>query len=355
MKAKLSPESTKRVVEFYFANGKSHTRAMRQFNEWAASNNIATRVTRKNVFDTMKRFENATTAKPARYKKTLDEEILIGVISSLYQQPDSSIRKCAEDMDLSVGTTHTIARRVLKLYPYRLLLTQKLSEFDKIVRVEACRRLLDIVTPEKRIVFSDECSFYTDGHVNRWNCRLWDWERPEEFYAETSQSAKHVTVWGGMAQGHLYGPYFFPATVTGDSYRAILTEFFIPDMQETLGGLGDVWFHQDGAPAHVATETKFLLSSVFDSRVISRDFPCEWPPRSPDLTPCDYYLWGVVKDIVYRERRVFDNVADLQDAIIQAFRMIREDKMDDLTRAVQAVPSRLEMCVSLCGSQLLHC
>ncbi|PNF41627.1 hypothetical protein B7P43_G07619, partial [Cryptotermes secundus] len=24
-----------------------------------------------------------------------------------------------------------------------------------------------------------------------------------------------------------------------------------------------------------------------------------WPPRSPDLTPCDFFLWGYIKDRVY--------------------------------------------------------
>jgi hypothetical protein len=24
-----------------------------------------------------------------------------------------------------------------------------------------------------------------------------------------------------------------------------------------------------------------------------------WAPRSPDLTPCDFFLWGFVKDSVY--------------------------------------------------------
>ena len=26
---------------------------------------------------------------------------------------------------------------------------------------------------------------------------------------------------------------------------------------------------------------------------------CTWPPRSPDLTVCDFFLWGFVKDNVY--------------------------------------------------------
>jgi hypothetical protein len=24
-----------------------------------------------------------------------------------------------------------------------------------------------------------------------------------------------------------------------------------------------------------------------------------WPPRSPDLTPCDFFLWGYVKEQVF--------------------------------------------------------
>ncbi|KAJ8912836.1 hypothetical protein NQ315_012937 [Exocentrus adspersus] len=27
--------------------------------------------------------------------------------------------------------------------------------------------------------------------------------------------------------------------------------------------------------------------------------PTAWPPRSPDLTPMDYFLWGTVKSDVY--------------------------------------------------------
>ena len=26
----------------------------------------------------------------------------------------------------------------------------------------------------------------------------------------------------------------------------------------------------------------------------------EWPPRSPDSTPCDFFLWGHLKNEVYK-------------------------------------------------------
>jgi hypothetical protein len=33
---------------------------------------------------------------------------------------------------------------------------------------------------------------------------------------------------------------------------------------------------------------------------VGRDGPIPWPPRSPDITPLDFFLWGYVKGIVYK-------------------------------------------------------
>jgi hypothetical protein len=49
---------------------------------------------------------------------------------------------------------------------------------------------------------------------------------------------------------------------------------------------GRMHFQQDGAPPH-------------PGRWIGRAAPLPWPPRSPDLTPLDFFLWGFVKDRVY--------------------------------------------------------
>ncbi len=170
MRAKLTTEETKKLVEVYFSHASSTTQAMWAFNAWAEHNNCPTRVSVKNVVDVMRRFREVR--EQPRYSVTREETILAGVSNSLYQQRYYSIRKCAAQMDLSVGTVHSIARSVLKLYPYRLILTQKLSEFDKVVRLEACRHLLDVVSDDKTIVYSDECTFYTDEHVSTWNCRI---------------------------------------------------------------------------------------------------------------------------------------------------------------------------------------
>ena len=42
-----------------------------------------------------------------------------------------------------------------------------------------------------------------------------------------------------------------------------------------------------------------FLQTKFHGRVISRRGDVNWPPRSCDLTPLDFFLWGFLKGKVY--------------------------------------------------------
>ena len=59
---------------------------------------------------------------------------------------------------------------------------------------------------------------------------------------------------------------------------------------------------QDGARPHRTSDVFECLHKVFDNRVIGLDFDShydgriELPAYSPDLNPCDYFLWGNLKD-----------------------------------------------------------
>jgi hypothetical protein len=43
-----------------------------------------------------------------------------------------------------------------------------------------------------------------------------------------------------------------------------------------------------------------FLELHFPGRWVGSDGPVPWPPRSPDTTPLDFFLWGYVRDIVYK-------------------------------------------------------
>ncbi|GBM96917.1 hypothetical protein AVEN_105156-1 [Araneus ventricosus] len=52
-----------------------------------------------------------------------------------------------------------------------------------------------------------------------------------------------------------------------------------------------------------------------NDRIISRHFPTTWPPRSPHLNPCDFWLRGYLKDVVYGGPIL--NLAELKNRITQ--------------------------------------
>ncbi|GFT47469.1 hypothetical protein TNCV_3750031 [Trichonephila clavipes] len=87
----------------------------------------------------------------------------------------------------------------------------------------------------KRILFSDEAHFWLNGYVNKQNCRIWS-EANLQVYVETPLHPKKLNVWCALWAGGIIGPYFFKndeghdVTVNGDRYRAMITNFFIPEL-----------------------------------------------------------------------------------------------------------------------------
>jgi len=65
---------------------------------------------------------------------------------------------------------------------------------------------------------------------------------------------------------------------------------------------GTLWFQQHGATAHTAVISIAVLRRLFPQRVISRFGDVPWPPRSPDRTAPDFFLWGYLKSKVYSTR-----------------------------------------------------
>ena len=58
---------------------------------------------------------------------------------------------------------------------------------------------------------------------------------------------------------------------------------------------------------HTAEATLHFLRPVFEDRIISRRADVVWPPRSCDLTPFDYYLWGAVKEKCYADKPALED------------------------------------------------
>ncbi|GFY27738.1 uncharacterized protein TNCV_242041 [Trichonephila clavipes] len=62
---------------------------------------------------------------------------------------------------------------------------------------------------------------------------------------------------------------------------------------------------QDGATSHTANPVKaFLIQTFGEDRIVSRRCRYPWSPRSPDLTPEHFWLWGYLKSRVYLSRSI---------------------------------------------------
>ncbi|ENN83121.1 hypothetical protein YQE_00518, partial [Dendroctonus ponderosae] len=59
------------------------------------------------------------------------------------------------------------------------------------------------------------------------------------------------------------------------------------------------WFQHDGAPPHNFSQVRNHLDVTFPGAWIGRNGPILWPPRSPDLSPLDFFWCGAVKNTVY--------------------------------------------------------
>ena len=64
------------------------------------------------------------------------------------------------------------------------------------------------------------------------------------------------------------------------------------------------------------------IESFFQDRTISKDL---WPPRSPDLTPADFFLWGLLKGTVYKNTP--RTIEQLNDAIRQEIQAVDVDAL----------------------------
>ncbi|GFT63494.1 putative DD41D transposase [Trichonephila clavipes] len=135
---------------------------------------------------------------------------------------------------------------------------------------------------------NDEAHFWLNGYVNKQNCRIWNEANPQ-VYVETPLHPEKLTVWCALWAGGIIGPFFFKnyeghnVTVNGDRYRAMITNVFIPELNNH--DVQELWFQQDGATCHTARATIDLLKDSFVDRLISRFGPVNRPPRSCELTP----------------------------------------------------------------------
>lgn len=230
-------------------------------------------------------------------------------VSGIVQQnPRKSIRRIASEAGLKYTSTQKILKNSLRLFPYKIQTHQAIPMKAVQQRVDFANQILTMIDTDGFDVgciwFTDEAHFHLNGIVNKQNWRFWGSENPHLCEEKALYSPK-VTAWAAVCARGIIGPFFVRETVTTERYVKIL-EQFVSTQLALVDRPGIDWFMQDGARPHRTDKVFRFLHEYFGNRVIALDYPqftdtgIAWPPYSPDLTPCDFFLWGALKDTVYR-------------------------------------------------------
>ena len=221
-------------------------------------------------------------------------------------------------------------------------------------RVRFCQWFLQQVHNDncflQKVLFTDEATFTNFGQINLRNMHYWAPENPHWMREVDHQRQWSVNVWCGILGNQLIGPYFIDEQLTGQKYSNFLSEI-LPTLLENVpfNIRIQMWYQHDGCPAHYAHVARQTLNRLFPNQWIGRGGEFPWPARSPDLTPLDYFLWGILKDTVYRAPPT--TAENMKQRIREACIMLDADTIQN---AVSSLVYRLHHCINVNGYHFEH-
>ncbi|GFY03466.1 DUF4817 domain-containing protein [Trichonephila clavipes] len=319
----LSAPDKALLVKLFYMNEESATIALRKFR---VQKNVKSRkgpLTPAGLLKLVKSFEEtgkledrARAGRPC-LKEARAPYIAFEMeaIASEAASRNSSAREAARRLGLPQSSVRNILRRILQLYPYKL---------------QSCHELLPADTAQREAFAK------------------WAFSKMEQ-----DPTWVFNILWTDEAHFSLHGPFFFETqypvngwiteTVNVQRYLTLLRETAVPCLIQR-GQISNVTFMQDGATSDTANPVRaFLILTFGEDRIVSRRCRYPWPPRSPDLTPADFWLWENLKSRVYLSGP--SSLSELKDAIRREVSSMHPDMFHS---AVAGFITRLE-CLLPCG------
>ncbi|GFV73870.1 DUF4817 domain-containing protein [Trichonephila clavipes] len=319
----LSAPDKALLVKLFYMNQESATIALRKFQVQKNVKSGKGPLTPAGLLKLVKRLEEtgkledrAQTGRPC-LKEACAPCIAVEMeaIASEAASWTSSAREAARRLGLPSSSVRNILRRLLQLYPYKL---------------QSCHELLPADTAQREAFAK------------------WAFSKMEQ-----DPTWVFNILWRDEAHFSLHGPFFFETqcpvngwiteTVIAHRYLTLLRETVVPCLIQR-GQISNVTFMQDGATSHTANPIKtFLIQTFGEDRIVSRCCRYPWPPRSPDLTPADFWLWGYLKSRVY-----LSGPSSLPELKYLIRREVSSIHPDMLHSVVAGFVTRLE-CLLPCG------
>ena len=257
-----------------------------------------------------------------------------------------SLREIAARTGIKKTSVHKIVKEH-GFHPYKGICVPPLSAAAKQKRLAFCNEMRLRLEQEhqfhRRLIFTDETSV-GQPTLNHQNYRKYSRSQPYE-YVETYRIRQKATLWSGCNYYLGVLPcYWINGTMDTLEYCDLIQNRVWPDLVDRAGqeALENYYyFLQDGAPAHTAMVSIAVLYNKFN-HVVSAKADIEWPPYSPDLNVCDYYLWARGKEKHLSSRNIVDHMVEFENRHSAI-------PLDEVQRAINDFPKRIMLCLGADG------
>ncbi|GFX69366.1 mariner Mos1 transposase [Trichonephila clavipes] len=331
------------VIKFLFKLRKTATQTYNLLKEVYGSECLS----RARVFEWFKRFKDGRQdveddSRPGRLSTSKTDENVEKVASLIRFDRRLSIRAIAETVNIDKECVRQILHDNLNMQKVCAKMVPKILTFEQQAnRKNVCTDILDVIKNDpnllEKVITCDESWFFTyDPETKRQSMH---WKTPTSPRAKKARMSKSKFKAVMIVFYDIYGIVYLHWVPEGQS---INQHYYL----EVLGNLRErirrkrpemlkekSWiFHQDNAPAHSALSVKRFLAK--------HSIPVlEHPPYSPDLAPCDFYLFPKVKSALKGTR--FESVEAVKE---KAAGVLKELTKDDFQHCFQQWKIRMERC-----------
>ncbi len=262
-----------------------------------------------------------------------------------------NIRDIAEELDISVGSVETIIHERLGYRKITARWVPKLLNFEqKFTRREVCTRLLQRYETEgenflRRVFTTDETwvHYYTPESKRS----SMEWRKKDEgapTKAKVTPSAGKVlcTVFWDMKGVLVIDFLHEQRTMNAAYYSALLRNVVKPAYRTKRRDIpirSAILLHDNARP-HTARLTTETLDELGWETL-------EHPPYSPDLSPCDYFLFGPLKEALGGHR--FESNDDVEQFVRE---WLLSKPKNFYEKGIRKLPERWQKCVACEGEYL---
>ena len=322
-------------IKFYFKLRKNATEmyGMLQTAFWPSCMNWAS------VFEWHKRFKEGRESvrddeRCGRSKEVRTPELIGQIKNFIDKDCRVSIETISAQFDVSVGTVHTIIREELKMRKICVKFVPRVLREDQKERRHDSMEMVELINSDPTVldalVTCDESWIYCyDPEIKRQSSQTQEGQT-EQIHSQTLMIPFFDST--GMIYMH-----WFPTglIVNKEYYVEVLREFrkrFLWKRPE-LFKLGQWHFHQDNAPVHNS-----ILDTDYLTKVGIKTVPHH--PYSPDLAPCDFWLFPKLRGCHY------ETIEEMKKAVAKVIDTLTQE---DLHGAFQLLLERYNKCIAAGG------